>query len=292
MNFNPLSLERQIMKTDKVSYYSCRAPNGEFFLIAEPHRSGFAEKIAQLRARRNEFMESVGFTEVSECKTEECSFRGNCLRINFLPEVNSQIRLVVEGLYVLEFDCFTFGKMIYAKDLLENDYYITMPTAYRLTIGLLTLVDRMVRMNMYVNLTAENLLIDTQFAMATLLDWSEVELFDIMSTQKTTALYRHVAELIFQLTGAERNEDGSWNCLDDSEDKLRDGLLNVLDEVKQTQVEIPERLDEAISYVQKLREKQKSLVREIAKRLPREKFKKPLFEVMKKEKTEEKEWNS
>lgn len=288
MNFDPMILERQILETDKVTYYSCRAPDGEYFLVARPQKAGFAEKIIALQARHEELLDSIGFGEMLRCRQANCAFRRNCTRMNFWPRLCERVELKTEGSYVLNFDCFVFGNLITASDLLA-DYCITVPTAYRLTIGLLTLVDRMIREGVYAEISVENLFIDTQFAMPTLVDWSEAEVFDMMSFQKMTALYQQVAKVIFRLTQAEHSTEG-WNCPAGFEEPRMQKLFDILKEVEQTQVEIPEKLDEAIDYVRDLREKQTMLIQRIATSLTQVKFEsgKPLFEVMKrKERVEE-----
>lgn len=287
MNFDPMTFERQILETSKVTYYSCRAPNGEYFLVAQPRESSFVEKIIALRVRHKEFLESVGFGEMLQCRQANCVFRRNCARINFFPRICEQKEFEIEGCYTLEFDCFVFGNLIAARDLLD-EFCITIPTAYRLTIGLLTLVDRMIREGVYAELKVENLFIDTQFAMVTLADWDEAQILDFMPFQKMTALYQQAAEVIFRLTQAEQN-GGGWVCPAGFEDQRMDELFDILNEVRQTRVEIPEKLSEAIDYAHQLREEQSLLVRRIVASLAQVKFEsgKPLFEVKRIERMEE-----
>lgn len=279
----PMVLVRKILDTNETIYYSCRAPNGECILVAESRKVDFEAKIELLQKRQADVMESANLIAKKKCHPETCTHWRDCLRINFLPQVDEDASFETDGLCALKFCCFVFGNLISAAEL-AKDFFITVPTAYRLTISLLTLVDRLVRLNVYAEITVENLLIDTVSSAVTLIDWSNSKMFDILPVQEKTELYRHAAMVVLELTGAKQDEEGKWSCLAGFEDDHMHSLFDMLHETAAIQLKVPDKLSEAIDYISELYGKQNLLIRDIVDSLHYIKFSpgRALFEVVEK----------
>lgn len=264
MDFYPFTIVRQLLKTDEATYYSCRAPNGGCVLVVESGQFDFATRITSLQERFQEVMESIGFAAQRECGRKTCNRKRDCFDFSFLPEISQNVEFREKDLYMLKYNCFEFGKLVSVSDLAKS-FHITIPSAYRLSISLLTLVEHMVRLNTYIEISVDNLLIDPESAMVTLIDWAGAELFTVMPIQKITNLYTQVTKLILKLTGAWYDETNEWHCPTGLDIRYTCAFLNELKMFSETKVEMPERLNEAIDYMRELRKKQAELTQTIVK---------------------------
>ncbi len=287
-DFSSMTIVRQILRTDNVTCYSSRAPDNECFLAVKTQATDFAARIALLQERKREVWEKIGFTLREKCHPESCAYRRDCLEVSPLPRVDETASQEESGAYVLRFDCFAFGELISAAELAEQ-YHITAPTAYRLSIGLLSLVEFLVRLNIYAEISVDNLLIDTNSATLTLIDWYDAKVFSILPIQKTTELYRQAAQVILELAGAKRSESGLWQCANVLVARKAGKLFSILQEVAEANLEIPDRLDAAINYVREVRNSQKGLIPKVLGLLRDTDFEadNPSFGVVEIEKMEE-----
>lgn len=281
--FDAETPDRQILQTDRVTYYASRAPDGNCILAAKTNTAEFTEKIERLQARYSEVMRAMGFSSQVRCNPGRCRQRRTCPQVNYLPQISTIANTVSGDTCELRFSCFNFGELVLAQDLVEA-YDITAPTACRLMVSLLALVEWLVRLNLKVDLSVNNLLIDIPSSTVTLIDWSEAKIVDILSINEITTLYQQAAKVMMTLIGAEQNEDDSWSYLAEPLDIQMSEFFKLLRKIIGMRVEMPTKLSEAISYIQVLRKKQKDLVLEVAdilKELEVE-SKRPWFEVVQK----------
>lgn len=246
--------EEPICQTGNISYYSCRAPDGESLLLAECRNDEFCSTITALHERELTYVRSVAFSgaalQISCGRASHC-FKRECDVITFLPHIVCKESFN----YVFKYRCFSVSKLVQARELIEQ-YYLSEATAYRVAMSLAILVDRLVKLEIEADFSISNLLIDLESSYCTLLDWSTARHNADFRLPSVLAYYQDLAKIVIQLV------DGvKINPKYEIDDKVRHhaaraephnadllSLLTLMSEILALRYELPDSLNEAIDY--------------------------------------------
>lgn len=195
---------RLLRETSTIRYETFVTNSGKTLIEARGTTKELAQTLAELHSGRSRYFLSVDVN--LECKKENACIE-RCASINFLPVVINPQHSRNDTALVLDFDCFSVGRLVLAKDLAQR-YCVDLPTAKRLAMSLATLIDRLVRWNIVVDLAIDNLMIDLETAAVTLLDWSAAKVEPTIAFEETMFYHARLAEIVFELSGAEFTTEG------------------------------------------------------------------------------------
>lgn len=246
-----------IKRSGDLSYYACRAPNREGVLLALSRKTNLNKVLQKLELRRQEFMAAMNLADDKKCCFSDCRGHRACIWVNFLPQIVVDDFEKTHAL-VLHYQCVDFAKTVLMRHLAKH-YYITTITAYRIFISLITLVDWLIRLKLVVKLSVDNLVVDLNSTFVTLIDWSEVEIRENLCIKEITAYYQQVAAIVMELSGA-RCEGATWHLGIPVEDRSLLHLFDLLQEIRDFQLDLPLEARDAIDYVASLCEQREYLI--------------------------------
>ncbi len=218
---------RLLRETTTIRYETFVTNSGKTLIVARGTTEELAQTLAELYSERSRYFLSVDVN--LECKKENACMK-KCASINFLPVVINSQYSRNDTTLVLDFDCFSVGRLVLAKDLAQR-YCVDLPTAKRLVMGLATLIDRLVRWNIVVELVIDNLMIDLETAAVTLLDWSAAKVEPIIAFEETMFYHARLAEIIFELSGVEFTTEGVL-CPALGEAPVKNEFFQILSQLK------------------------------------------------------------
>lgn len=256
--------ERLIFATEKVTYYSCRAPDGGCEFVARCADNQLADNLGQLLYRYN-----LCIGPAYECNQRNACRA--CQRINFIPFVSSDHNAMSGRELHLNYYCFDFGQFVRAIDLSEI-YNLSPQCAYRLAIGLFIFAYQLIRLNIEVKIELENLFIDLESMSVTLIDWSEANPVKTLGLPWMSYFYRQAAKIVLQLVGAVKDGD-TWRVagkLGDSENESK--VLDFLLELAQQEFGPFTQLDRATDAAISLHKKQQNVLQDFLKLLTKTGF--------------------
>lgn len=226
-----------IRRQGDLGYYACRSPDQECVVIALSRKINISLALEQIEQRRREFMAEMKLPCDAKCCYQDCQGHRGCIRVNFLPQVVIDDFKKSHAL-VLRYRCVDFGQTV-LMDQLAKHYYIAVPTAYRVFVSLITLVDWLIRLRLVVPLSTDNLIIDLSSAFVTMLDWSKVKIQQDLSLDAIVAYYQDVARIVKQLAGAQ--PDGfNWRTPIPAEDRVLLRLFDLLQKIIDFDLSLPD----------------------------------------------------
>ncbi len=249
-----------VREMSRIKYTTRETLDGKCFLSACCQDDKFEDALKELCAREEQLLKDLGCARASQtCQlSKACHHQRECLQISFLPEVvgygNSSGTEVVLG-----FKCFDTGKLVVVSQLIES-YYLSALTAYRVAMSLVVLVNRLIALNVEVELSIDNLLIDLDSSYCTLIDWSVIRFCDCLNPLQRVTYYHCLARIMLRLVDGVPAEvelvDGTRRkchiARAEPNDVAMRRLLSWVDEVLAIEYHLPARLGEATDYVTRI----------------------------------------
>ena len=238
-------------------YYACRGSDEAYLIVA------FSSTIPiprDLYTARDNLREALHLSKCALLETGQCKGRFECYAYSYLPRIIDTVQPTeIHMVTILAYDCFDIANMICGRVLLE-EYYIDAILAGRLMVNLARLVDWLVRQQILVKISAQNLLIDPDTAEVAIIDWSEAKVMKELDQAIICQYYHDIAQIVLDLTCAEHQEHWRYKCPIEPRDNNLYRLFKLLSQIVTFQFDLPSAVDDAVDYISNLREQREYLI--------------------------------